>query len=214
MFIGAAGLSTPYARTKDTWMFLPAGVILMILGIWWARRTSPTVVESPSPSKGTLAGAVFNHRQHLTWQQSLGALVGLIGFSVVIIAVIAYSTPGASSTSVASIPLPTIYNCGEPIVIEECTPETRISASCKIRNVAQVSLGRNFGAWGYDSQGTRVGNPTLQTELNGLPPGQAVKFSLMFENTGDAVKTVILCSVDPNSQVGHRRLGIGQSPLQ
>lgn len=175
--------------------------------------SSPATVEaSRTPStQGTLIGAFANHRQPLTGRQIAGALFGVIGLGAIGAAFLSAYT--GQNTAQANDGSPTVYHCGDPIIIEECGVGSIDLPDCRIRNVAEVQLGE-IGAWAYDKQGTRVGSPVVQTPLTGLQPGKAIKLEVTagVESFHD-VATIVLCSVDPESAVGHRRFGIGQSPL-
>jgi hypothetical protein len=103
-------------------------------------------------------------------------------------------------------PAVTVYHCGEPIIIEQCNNQP--IPSCRIRNLAYVPL-NNINAWAYDKQGTRIASPVEQIDLDGLAPGRTVKTQLIVGMTSEEPGIIVLCSVDPESNLGSRRFGIG-----
>jgi hypothetical protein len=114
---------------------------------------------------------------------------------------------GSSLTGIG-VATPDVMNCGEPIVIEACESDT--FPSCRIRNLAQVPLGR-IAAWGYDAQGVRIGSPMGVGTTDGLGPQAVVNAQIVVENI-QKVRSIVLCGVDPQSTLGSRRFGVGQRP--
>lgn len=153
-----------------------------------------------------LGVAIFARRNRKSWLIAIGG--GLV----------------AAVFAVGSIPLIgkffglrvqkiAVQHCGEAIVVEACE-QTATFPLCTIKNIASVPA-HGIGAWAYDSAGTRVGSPAIQSDLNQLAPGAQVRTKLLPDavNAYAEVSRIVLCSVDPSSPVGSRRFGIGERAI-
>jgi hypothetical protein len=49
--------------------------------------------------------------------------------------------------------------------------------------------------------------------LDGLQPGRAVNLKVMPGTVSDEIRTIVLCSVDPESALGSKRFGIGAKSI-
>jgi hypothetical protein len=116
------------------------------------------------------------------------------------------ATFARSSTSIS------VQSCGEPIVIEECHQDHSIFPTCRIKNIAQVPLGK-IDAWAYDKNGVQVGSSDVVADIVGIPPQREINTTVMpGAGPNEEFSSIVLCSVDPQSPLGAKRFGIGQAP--
>jgi hypothetical protein len=125
------------------------------------------------------------------------------------------TAPGSSAQDTTSQAGETIdgfrvMQCPEPIEVSNCRVEPgMLTPTCTFRNVAQAPLGP-LRVWSYDADGVLTGDFAL--EVANLAPGQR-KRAQVFSLSMGRDKTLVVCSMDPESPVVRDRLQVvGSAP--